>query len=70
MPKTIKYTECFECGARLDIDDSAIEFQGDIFCDRDCLDSHVEWQVCEIEIEDHNCDCEEADEDYRDDEDE
>ena len=64
----IKFTTCWECNNRLDVDDDAVEFDGQIFCDRDCVLSSIEYRMDDIEISES--DCTEEDEDYRDDEDE
>lgn len=61
-----KYTLCYECGNRLDIADSAMEFDGNIYCDRDCVMAEIEWRMCDIEVEDCHCDEEDAEENYKD----
>lgn len=58
MRKVIKYCECYECGNRLDIGDDAVEFEGDIFCDEDCVHSHIAYRIDDIEVEEGNCDYE------------
>lgn len=57
--KRIKFTKCHECGTPLDLGDSAVEYDSDIFCDRDCIMAHIEKWVEEIEVEEQHCDHEE-----------
>lgn len=59
MRKVIEFVECYYCGRMLLVDDKAVKYGGDIFCDNDCVFSQIKHSITDIEIQ--VSDCEEKD---------